>query len=369
MHVSLVFTRYRPPHYRGGIERYVDEVGKRLLARGVDCEVVAFHEELESQAPVPARYVRVLRKIPFAPVVSFAARTLGAWRGRDRVLVQYAQLGLSIPGDRLYCVVHTTCAGEARSLASTSKGLSARLERVAMQHVGSRIERSVFRRARALIAISAPIKDELVEDYGIAPDRVHVLGNGVDCQAFAPAGRVVGSDPELRVLCVGRLVPRKNQQLLLHALARCDAAVRCTFAGDGPDRAALSALAAELGLQARVEFAGFMRGDALVRCYQQADLLVMPSVYEGMPMAILEAKGCGVPTLAFDFPGARELVAAGTGLVLSQPTPQALGEALQRLQLDRERLAAMAAGARRDALERFDWELIIDRLLELLARA
>lgn len=366
MNVSLVFTRYRPPHFRGGIERYVDEVGARLSARGFGCEVVAFEEPLLAQPRVRARYVRVLRRVPFAPVLSFAARTLGAWRGRDRVVVQYAQLGLSIPSDRLYCVVHTTCAGEARSLADTGTGLRDTLERISMQRLGARLERSVFARARRLIAISPAIRDELVHDYGIAASRIRVLGNGVDCAAFTPGPQSGPSAGPLRVLCVGRLVPRKNVQLLLRALHHTGPEVHCTIAGDGPERESLIALAHELGVTARVEFAGFLRGDALATAYRAADLLVMPSVYEGMPMVILEAKASGLPTVAVDFPGARALIPETTGVVVPEATPSALGGALSRLDHDRAALDMLGRGARQDALERFDWERVVDQLAEAL---
>jgi glycosyltransferase involved in cell wall biosynthesis len=363
MKVSLVFTRYRPPHFRGGIERYVDEVGRRLLARGIDCEVVAMAEDLPTDAQVPARYVRVLRGLPYGPVLSFALRARGFWQNSDRVLVQYAQLGLSVPADRLCCVVHTTCAGEAESLARDRNGVRSTLRRHALRTIGAGVERHVLRRARAIVAINDHIRTELVSVYGVAAERIAVIGNGVDCDAFVPrpasaprAGRV------LNVLYVGRLVARKNVGAVVSALARSDPAILCTIVGDGPDRPHLERLARHLDVADRVTFRGFLQGAELASSYQSADLLVMPSSYEGMPMAILEAKASGIPTIAANFQGARALIPETAGIVLDEPLANSLPIAFDLLLDDPAKLRALSEGARNDALERFDWSTVIDRL-------
>jgi glycosyltransferase involved in cell wall biosynthesis len=364
--VSLVFTRYRPPHFRGGIERYTDEVGRRLLARGIDCEVVAFEEDLPSEATVPARYVPVLRKLPYAPVLSFAARTARFWRDRDRVIVQYGQLGLSVPSRCLYCIVQTTCRGEGK--AAGAENARERLQRLGDKTLGALFETLTFRRARALIAIGDHIRDELVHDYGIPSSKISVIGNGVDCSAFAPpaAGRDRAAHG-LKLLYVGRLVARKNVAALISALAACDDSVTCTIVGEGSERGSLEQLAASLGVSARVDFAGFRTKQALRSAYTAADALVMPSRYEGMPMVILEAKASGLPTIAADFRGARELIPEGTGLVLDDSTATGFAAAFDALVRDRARLAVMWDGARHDAVQRFDWERIVDALCAQLA--
>jgi D-inositol-3-phosphate glycosyltransferase len=256
--------------------------------------------------------------------------------------------------------------GEAKSLAHTGTGMRSRLERLAMQTLGARLERHTFHRARRLIAISDAIKQELVTEYGVDPARIAVIGNAVDCKAFQPRAGERSNRVGLSLLCVGRLVPRKNLRLLLEALALCDPAVSCALAGEGPMADELRGLASSLGLAGRVAFLGFQAGEALERCYQRADALVMPSVYEGMPMAILEAKASGLPTVAVAFEGARSLVPEATGIVLDAATPAALAVAFERLLHDRALLIRLSAGARADALQRFDWDVVLTQLIAAL---
>ena len=98
------------------------------------------------------------------------------------------------------------------------------------------------------------------------------------------------------MLHVGSLIPVKDQATLLRALARLDKSVTLDIAGEGSERAKLEALAAALGLTGRVRFLGSLPYDAMPALYRQAALLVMTSRSESLPMSVLEAAACGLPT-------------------------------------------------------------------------
>ncbi|MDX5566324.1 glycosyltransferase [Streptomyces sp. ID05-04B] len=170
--------------------------------------------------------------------------------------------------------------------------------------------------------------------------RWSVVPNGIDCGRFhpAPVGTVrasllPGLDPAAPlVVCVGRLCRQKGQDVLLRAwdtiVARTPAA-RLVLVGDGPDAARLRP-----GAPASVLFAGAV-ADA-VPWYQAADLVVLPSRWEGMALAPLEAMACGRPVVVTDVNGARESLPAGLAerCVAPAENPAALAEAVCALLSD-----------------------------------
>lgn len=186
------------------------------------------------------------------------------------------------------------------------------------------------------------------------------------------AAAVAASDPALReklFLVVARLVPQKGVDVLLRALARQAAALdgwHCEIVGDGPERDALRQLADQLGLtaagpvasaRAMVSFAGFQT--PVAPWLQRAAVFVLPSRFEGMPNALLEAMAAGcAPIVTDSSPGPLELVEAGvSGLVVPADDPGALGEALVRLATDAGLRMELGRSARRQLLGS-DWPTI-----------
>ena len=113
------------------------------------------------------------------------------------------------------------------------------------------------------------------------------------------------------IICVGRLSPEKGQAGLLRALAKLRATqpeLRLRLVGDGPDRAALESLAKELELSDAVVFAGRLPEDDTLAEIARADLLVLPSFMEGLPIVLMEAMAVGVPVIASRVAGIPELV-------------------------------------------------------------
>jgi glycosyltransferase involved in cell wall biosynthesis len=157
----------------------------------------------------------------------------------------------------------------------------------------------------------------------------------------------------LRLACVGILEPTKNQQLVLQALQYLPKrAARLHLYGTGPDEAVLRAMALAADLVADVRFMGWVESEHI---WPEVDLLLMPSVTEGAPNAIIEALGQGVPVLASDIPEHREILPVSNLVRLGDPCAwvRRINEVLEH---PRESLSAMAANqmAAAQAL-RFDW--------------
>lgn len=197
------------------------------------------------------------------------------------------------------------------------------------------------------------------------------LPNGVDAARFRIDRRAPAKDRPVEIITVGRCVTPKGQRFLIEAVGLVDRAlaVRLTIVGDGPLRASLETLTAELGLSDRVTFHGWMDHSDLPAALGRADILVMPSLAEGLPVALIEAMGSGLPIIATDIPGHRQ-VADDDALHLVPPAnASAIAAAISDLAADSARRLALGARARAVAHESYEWSRIVDDLESILRGA
>jgi len=210
------------------------------------------------------------------------------------------------------------------------------------------------RQADGLVAVSSGLKRRLVA-LGVAEERVNVLRNGVDLAFFRPADRDTArralglTRPTL--LAVGNLVGLKRHRMMVEALVGLPA-VDLVIVGEGPERAAIEALARERRVADRVRLLGHLPQDRLPDIYSAADLLLLVSRHEGWPNVLLESMACGTPVIVSDIDGIADIVAAPeAGRIVQEPTPDRLAIAA------RDFLAALPArAATRAYAERFDWQ-------------
>lgn len=223
----------------------------------------------------------------------------------------------------------------------------------------------------ALVAPSRVTAGELEEDYGASD--VRVIPNGIRCEDLEAAGRRrLGADAGSRqptVLYVGRLRTRKAVAVLLEAFVvvrRQMPAARLVLVGDGEQRAALEAQKAALGLGEEVQFTGALPREKIVDLYAAADVYCLPSLYEGFPVAILEAMAAALPVVSTTVSGIPEAVMPGqTGELVEPEHIAALARALLLLLEDPAKARAYGEAGRALLAERFSIEVVTRSYLEL----
>ena len=197
--------------------------------------------------------------------------------------------------------------------------------------------RLTARLADRVLAPSAATAAELTRDYGVA--RARVLPNATGGLPWSVETVPGAVDERDFLLFVGRLRIRKGVEVLLEAMARpvlAAAGARLLIAGDGEHRENLERRAAALGLEApAVRFLGRASGAQVRELLGRARALVVPSIYEGMPLVVLEAMSAGVPVVASRVSGIPEVVLDGeTGWLVPCEDPPALAEALAAVLAD-----------------------------------
>jgi len=188
------------------------------------------------------------------------------------------------------------------------------------------------RQVDGVVAISQKIVDLLVQG-GVRRERIRLIHSGIDP---APFQKMPAADSDRRPTVIGTaavLEERKGHRFLLEAAAllkRRGHRLKYRFAGDGSERERLQQIVLELGLREDVEMIGFVSD--IPAFLSTIDIFVLPSVYEGLGVAILEAMAAGKPVVATRVGGIPELVSdAATGLLVPPMNPQALTEAISTL--------------------------------------
>ncbi len=229
------------------------------------------------------------------------------------------------------------------------------------------LERMATRLTDLIVANAEAVRQDVIRQERMAPSKVKVVHNGIDAFRYALA-----ADPALRsslglaegarvVGVVANLIPYKGHRDFLRAcqaIRQREAGVTFLLIGDGPCRGELEDLARELGLEKAVRFLGSRRD--VPQLLALMDIVVLPSLEEGFPNAILEAMAAGKPVVATRVGGVPEAVVHDeTGLLVPPHDPQALADAILLLLADPSRAEAMGRTGRDRAAKLFGLDRMI----------
>ncbi len=274
--------------------------------------------------------------------------------GEDLAVLPLAWLAARRHGCPLVATVHLSMRHALRPV--TVRG-------ALLRAAGGAVERWLLPGADAVIALT-PSTARLLRGGGIPDGRVQVIPPGYDPALFA----AVAADPfpglpRPRVAYLGRLAPQKDVGTLLDAFARLPADTALLLVGDGPDRPALQRRAQRFG--GRVHFIGFVPHAAVPAVLAHVDLLVLPSLYEDLSSALIEAMAAGLPVVATRDGGTADLVRHGVnGLLVAPRDPAALAAAITHVLADPAAAARLSAAARRTAAG-YAWPDLARQVLEV----
>lgn len=210
-------------------------------------------------------------------------------------------------------------------------------------------------------------------------DRLEVVRLGVDCVALVPQDRILAvaefggaKAGPVRLVCTGRMVSAKGHRILLEALAPMAASgieLSCTLIGDGPERATLEALCLRLGIADKVHFLGAQAHQKTLDEVARADIFVLASFAEGLPVALMEAMALGVPCVSTSIAAIPELIHDGeNGLIVPPANPEQLRVALTRLIEDSSLRIELGWKARQTVVAEYNLAKNLDLLATVWSR-
>lgn len=356
----------------GGMQTHTGELTRALDALGLRQLVVTTRPPGTPRLAPFADRARVLRlgvplttcrqfyAVPAASVVPRLAAwadVLHAHLGEDVAVVPLALVAARRRRLPLVLTVHT----------SVRYTLAVRDVRSALlKAVGGWWENRGERGADRVIVLT-PRLAGILTSHGVPPERVRVIPSGVRPALFAARDTAdpLAGLPRPRIVFLGRLHAQKNVDLLLAATARLRYPAHVVLVGDGPDRGRLEELRDRLGLRGRVTFLGFVGHDRVPALLRGADLLVMPSRYEELGTALVEAMHCGLPIVATRTGGIPDLVGDGTGGLLTEPGDvDGLAHAIDRLVADPALRRRLGERGRERAVD-YRWDGLAAQVLDV----
>ncbi len=213
------------------------------------------------------------------------------------------------------------------------------------------------------VAIVANSKGLATLSQKYDPYPVEIISNGVDTQFFFPIEK---RNENFTFLFVGRFQPQKNIFILLNCFADLkNENVHLKIVGDGFQKDELQKFANELGISKNTEWLGWLDKKSLRNAYQQADCVLNPSTYEGMPNVLLEAMACGVPAIASNIMGNDEVVKDNfNGFLFDLSKSQEMTDRMSQI-LDRKTQKEFSINARKWVEENFSWHRVAEEYIEL----
>jgi len=272
-------------------------------------------------------------------------------------------LGIRALGLPVVATVHHPLTVDRRASFRRDRNVREALGTAEFHPVG--MQGFVARRLDRVITSSHVSARQIQRDFRVAPERLRMLGNGVDTERFRPDPAVAREPATL--LCVGRSSdPNKGIGVLVEALAKLPPEVRLVLVDEDHPLHEGRRRAAALGVGERLQVTGRLAAEELVRRYRSASLVVVPSLYEGFGLPAVEAMACGTPVVAAAAGALSEVMAAcGGGLVVPRGDADALAKGIATLLEQPGARARLGAEARPRVAAAYSWRRIAERTADV----
>lgn len=291
----------------------------------------------------------------------------------DNQSLSYGMLRLQAEGLPLVTTIHHPITNDlALELAAATR----RRDRLLIRrwHHFLHMQKRVARRLQHVITVSECSRRDIARDFGLPPERVRLIYNGIDTEVFRPLPGVTRRP--LRVMATASAdAPLKGLHYLLHAVAQLRAThpgLELLLVGQPKPGGATERLIDALGLGDCLTCVSGISTEALVHCYAEATVVAVPSLYEGFGLPAGEAMACGVPVVATDG-GALPEIVGDAGVIVPRGDAPALARALDGLLRDAGERARLGAAGRERILANFSWQVCAREMVsyyrEVLAHA
>lgn len=376
--MKILFICKCSPLKEGGAEARSKEVAYRLAAMGHEVTVLCAKtdvserpEEVRNGARIISKKVLpdwLLKRFPYPSYFSLAASSIflmfhvSALLRKEKFdliredISPFPPSGLlalkRLPARKRIAVAH--------NLSGTLKGW--------LKYYGSvyglagyamdRLLRSNALKYDRIICAGKWFADELKQFPKIA-DKVAYIPNGVNLEIFSSDEAKPPIGEGIRLLCAGRLVEAKGHRYLIEAMALINnefPPAKLDIVGDGKLKQQLQELVERLGVANCVRFMPLVAHDEMPELYRQYDFFVMPSVSEGLPVALIEAMACGLPIIATDIVGVTSIVDSSAATLASSESATDLAAKMRWAFTHNEEVAKKARAAYEIA-RRFDWQI------------
>lgn len=395
----VILTNEAPPHIYGGAGVHVDFLSRELAGLEEErhfVQVLCFGEQEKLEKN---RSIRGIGQGCFFPLVDSRHQKLF-----DTLVKNLIMAGSLKNTDLVHC--HTWYTYLAGCLLKNLLGVPLVVTTHSLEphrpwkeeqlgtgyRVSSWLEKTAYENADGVIAVSASMKRDVQNLYGVSPEKIRVIPNGVDTGRYKPTpSREVlakyGIDAGVPfVLFVGRISQQKGIIHLLNAIPFLMAGIQIVLCAGAPDTDALDAEAAKKLEEIRAQTPNriiwirqWVPQAHIIPLYTHASLFICPSIYEPFGIINLEAMACGTPAIASAVGGIPEVVVSGeTGMLVpfapaspTNPEPKNpeqfsrdLAGAVNFLMRSPEILTAMKSKARKRVEKHFDWQAIANQTLE-----
>jgi glycosyltransferase involved in cell wall biosynthesis len=388
--VCFISPEYLP--LSGGTGAYVYYLSKELMRNGYDINIVTGAQEAKDVKVNKQLSVNFL-KIPKTPLVKsflFAGssyRKLRSLRDTLNLDLTHANLPLvpsfAVPPNLAKAhvsTVHSTWEGEANAIRGEPYSRLNANEKfmVSFTWFLRIFEERMMTRSKRLIAVSDFTRRELTQYYGISESKIRVIHNGVDIKKFQPAAdkrkvkAELGFNPDdIAIVSVGRLYARKGLFTLIESIPAVirrfpNAKFIVSGKGQSDEMRKLVAHAERLGVKDKLVFTGYFPDAKLPKLYQAADVFAFSTFYEHHPFAVLEALSTGLPVVTTCVGGIPETIQSGKNGFLCKPfDAEAFSSQILFLLEHPSEALEMGYQARKTIEERFDWRIVVKKVLKV----
>ena len=242
------------------------------------------------------------------------------------------------------------------------------------KRTGLRFYRAVFfewlavKLSNAIIVVTQSDADYLIEHYSANQKKIHIIPNSIDTDKYHFTPSTFRQNKAIKILLVGRLVPAKNFDKVLEAIANIDRKITVTIVGQGEHRETLEKAAIEY--QVQTEFLGSVPNDELAQLYSDHDLVIMPEAWgSGMPKVVLEAMASGAVIIASNIRSVRQLLRDGENGFICEPNMNSIQFNLEKvLSLSDEKLQLITKVARNEIENTYSMQACVEQELALFER-